>query len=46
LLIEGGHGFEVLEDIEMIEVKQGPYVGERDKTRFVGIDQTQVKFPG
>jgi mannose-6-phosphate isomerase-like protein (cupin superfamily) len=36
LLIKGGHGFEVLEEIEMIEVKQGPYAGDRDKTRFVG----------
>jgi mannose-6-phosphate isomerase-like protein (cupin superfamily) len=35
LLMTGGHGFEVLDDIEMIEVKQGPYVGENDKTRFV-----------
>jgi mannose-6-phosphate isomerase-like protein (cupin superfamily) len=34
LLVTGGHGFEVLEEVEMIEVKQGPYVGERDKTRF------------
>jgi len=34
LLVQGGHGFEVLEDLEMIEVKQGPYVGEHDKTRF------------
>jgi len=34
LLASGGHGFEILEDIEMIEVKQGPYVGEEDKTRF------------
>jgi mannose-6-phosphate isomerase-like protein (cupin superfamily) len=34
LLITGGHGFEVLEEIEMIEVKQGPYVGDNDKTRF------------
>jgi hypothetical protein len=34
LLSEGGHGFEVLEDLEMFEVKQGPYVGEADKTRF------------
>jgi mannose-6-phosphate isomerase-like protein (cupin superfamily) len=34
LLIKGGHGFEVLEEIEMFEVKQGPYVGEGDKTRF------------
>jgi len=34
LLAGGGHGFEVLEDIEMIEVKQGPYAGENDKTHF------------
>jgi hypothetical protein len=34
LLIDGGHGFHVIEDLEMIEVKQGPYVGELDKTRF------------
>jgi mannose-6-phosphate isomerase-like protein (cupin superfamily) len=34
LLIKGGHGFEVLEELEMFEVKQGPYVGEQDKTRF------------
>ncbi|GBG57993.1 hypothetical protein SPFL3102_01713 [Sporomusaceae bacterium FL31] len=36
LLASGGHGFEVLEEIEMIEVKQGPYAGEKDKTRFIG----------
>ena len=35
LLAEGGHGFEIIEDIEMIEVKQGPYCGEADKTRFI-----------
>jgi len=34
LLVKGGHGFEVLEDVEMIEVKQGPYVGDADKIRF------------
>jgi len=43
LLITGGHGFEVLEDIEMIEVKQGPYVGDQDKTRFDGIAGTDAK---
>lgn len=34
LLSVGGHGFEMLEDCEMIEVKQGPYAGDADKTRF------------
>jgi mannose-6-phosphate isomerase-like protein (cupin superfamily) len=35
LLISGGHGFEVLEELNMIEVKQGPFAGDGDKTRFV-----------
>lgn len=34
LLAQGGHGFEVLETVEMIEVKQGPYCGGADKTHF------------
>jgi hypothetical protein len=34
LLSKGGHGFEVLEDVSMIEVKQGPYLGEMDKIKF------------
>jgi hypothetical protein len=42
LLATGGHGFEVLEEIEMVEVKQGPYAGEADKTRFSGIDPSQA----
>lgn len=44
LLVTGGHGFEVVEEIEMIEVKQGPYVGERDKTRFQGITNKQAQI--
>lgn len=44
LLIRGGHGFEVLEEIEMVEVKQGPYVGEADKTRIAGITASEVKL--
>jgi hypothetical protein len=35
LLAAGGHGFEILEDTEMYEIKQGPYAGENDKTRFI-----------
>lgn len=36
LLAGGGHGFEALEDIEIVEVKQGPYAGDMDKTYFEG----------
>jgi hypothetical protein len=34
MLAHGGHGFEMIEASEIIEVKQGPYAGENDKTRF------------
>lgn len=44
LLVSGGHGFQVLEELEMIEVKQGPYSGEMDKKRFVGINDEQIKI--
>lgn len=44
LLAAGGHGFEMLEPTEMIEVKQGPYCGEADKVRFDPITSTQVNI--
>ncbi|MCX2492576.1 hypothetical protein OQX63_03775 [Pedobacter sp. PF22-3] len=34
LLAAGGHGFEMLQNSEMIEIKQGPYCGDEDKVRF------------
>jgi len=34
LLCGGGHSIEVLEETVMVEIKQGPYAGEGDKTRF------------
>ena len=44
LLAAGGHGFEVLDEVEMVEIKQGPYLGEKDKTRFPGIPASEVKL--
>jgi len=44
LLAFGGHGFEMLEPAEMIEVKQGPYAGEADKMRFDPISADQVRL--
>ena len=32
LLVSGGHGFNVVEEVEMIEVKQGPYSGDHSLT--------------
>jgi hypothetical protein len=42
LLAFGGHGFEMLDESEIIEVKQGPYVGEADKVRFEPIPVNQI----
>ncbi len=44
LLSDGGHGFKMLEPSEIIEVKQGPYCGEKDKVRFDSIEESKIKF--
>jgi hypothetical protein len=44
LLSNGGHGFEMLEESEIIEVKQGPYCGELDKIRFTPVDNKSIVF--
>lgn len=38
LLLTGGHGFRMLEDTVLLEVKQGPYTGLREKDRFEHLD--------
>jgi mannose-6-phosphate isomerase-like protein (cupin superfamily) len=42
LLATGGHGFEMLDECEFIEVKQGPYAGDKDKTRFLPPAPDQI----
>lgn len=42
IFTSGGHGFKVLEEVEMIEVKQGPYSGEADKIRFESVPDSSV----
>lgn len=42
LLVSGGHGFEVLEDLRMIEVKQGPYTDDKDKQRFASVSAEKI----
>jgi mannose-6-phosphate isomerase-like protein (cupin superfamily) len=44
LLIGGGHGFEVLEELNMVEVKQGPYAGDKDKVVFSAAAPRELKF--
>lgn len=44
LLAFGGHGLEMLEETDIVEVKQGPYVGHEDKVRFEPIDSSALKL--
>lgn len=44
LLASGGHGFEVIEEIEMYEVKQGPYVEGDDKIKFDGVSEILINL--
>jgi len=46
LLAFGGHGFEMLEASEIVEIKQGPYAGDADKTRFSPTPGDRIHVPG
>jgi mannose-6-phosphate isomerase-like protein (cupin superfamily) len=46
ILVSGAHGFEVLEDVEMIEAKTGPYLRDEDKRRFRPVSQERVTIKG
>ena len=40
LLVSGGHGLTILDDVEIWEVKLGPYDPVLDKARFSPIPKT------
>jgi len=44
MLVHGGHGFKILKDIEMLEIKQGPYSLIKDKIKFEKIDEKKIKI--
>lgn len=44
ILKGGGHGFKVIERADIFEVKQGPYLGAKDKVRFEPIEDDQVNL--
>ena len=46
LLAHGGHGLVMLEESEIIEVKQGPYAGEADKERFAQVVGEAIVIKG
>ena len=44
MLSSGGHGFKILKDVEMIEVKQGPYFISKDKVKFDKAEENMIKI--
>ena len=44
MLVHGGHGFKVLSDVEMLEIKQGPYDLIKDKIKFENVDENKIKI--
>ncbi len=44
MLVSGGHGFKILKDVEMLEIKQGPYNLIKDKIKFENIDDNYIKL--
>ena len=44
MLVHGGHGFKILKDVEMLEIKQGPYSLIKDKIKFENIDENKIKI--
>lgn len=42
VLKRGGHGFKFLENSEIFEVKQGPYLKSGDKVRYEPIEDSKV----
>ena len=44
MLVNGGHGFKVLKDVEMLEVKQGPYSLSKDKIKFDKVDEKKIRI--
>ena len=42
ILLDGGHGFEILEASVLFEVKNGPYAGDKDKIRFQPIQSEGI----
>jgi len=44
MLVSGGHGFKILKNAEMLEIKQGPYNLIKDKIKFENINENQIKI--
>ena len=44
MLVHGAHGFKVVKKVQMLEIKQGPYINKLDKIKFNEIDESKIKI--
>ncbi len=44
ILLEGSHGFKIIKNCSIIEIKQGPFSLSMDKERFSKIDEKYIKI--
>ncbi len=44
MLVHGAHGFKVLKDVQMIEIKQGPYITKLDKVKFNETNESEIQI--
>ena len=44
MLVHGGHGFKVLKSVEMLEIKQGPFILSKDKIKFKNVNEDKINI--
>jgi hypothetical protein len=44
MLVHGAHGFKVIKNVQMLEIKQGPYINKLDKVKFDEINESKIKI--
>ena len=44
MLVHGAHGFKVIKNVQMIEIKQGPFLSKLDKIKFNEISESKIKI--
>ena len=44
MLVHGAHGFKVIKNVQMLEIKQGPYITKLDKVKFDEVSDIKIKL--
>ena len=44
MLINGAHGFRVIKNTKIIEIKQGPYDEVNDKLKFEEVSENKIRY--